>query len=413
MNTKTKMTRLGLFLMLAAGSGCGFISVNGRPLGSKAPANPTSAQEGEAVAKNTDASSASTQGTATAADTEPDEPPPVQVRRLVMKDLETAANLSGEPGQKRIPVAIESDRERVVEVFVVGGTGYTPDGDTGNAFADVRLEPEEPWQIEVSSRDDRGFELVVLDPDETPLDHRLVFGHPPAGATVEQRTLTDYSLFNTVFFIRATRDRLDPIAFAHGLFTTIDERFFVYATRPQKCSGAEEPLIVGEPLVARYAASGLDLQRANGQYLRCNDNDRNPYLSIERPQQVNMPPAVKPQVQYVENLWKEEEFAGRASSNPRIAKYLEHKAKVEACFDREWDELDPDHKASRYDVVEVSGGKVRRVEGLAEQINRKVDQRCGMSKLVRERTAIRQAIAKEDAKRVEKGLEEVAARFAK
>lgn len=53
------------------------------------------------------------------------------------------------------------------------------------------------------------------------------------------------------------------------------------------------------------------------------------------------------------------------------------------------------------------------MEGLAERINRKVDQRCGMSKLMRERTAIREAIAKDDAKRVEQGLEEVAARFAK
>jgi len=136
--------------------------------------------------------------------------------------------------------------------------------------------------------------------------------------------------------------------------------------------------------------------RANGQRASCKVevSELDSAFTATRPAKVVLPPPVKPSVHEVAMLWNDEEFLPYAGANPRIAKYKQQKAKASACFDKAWDKLDPDGVASKYDVVSLENGHVKKVEGLADRLQRKVDAQCGLGKLMTERAAIRKALEK-------------------
>lgn len=405
MKTAMLSTLLGLGL-----AGCSLfqVTVNGKPVGG--------AEGTEAAADGT--TPAATDGTTAATEQGP--------AKLPGKKLELAESLA-EPvviegkhtGEQLVPVKITSKTPRKISVIVLGGYAFR--GYSGGGRIDsVKVSPDEPLEFDVQStkgEDKRPWHLVVKDDEQTTFTGKtVVYGNPRAGATLKERVLNDYSVLSAGIRIAGDQSPSSP-EFAAELFTTIDERFFVWMKKERPCHDATGPISTTEPLLLDFlGGNSVNLRRANGEQAMCyiDNADLDLELTTKRPAELTMPPAVPPKVSETGNLWNEEEYLPLAESVPRIAAYKERKAKVSACFDKEWSKHDPDGKAGDYDVVQYdSRGNVKKVESMSDRIFRKVDKVCKVTALEKERESIREQLRKEGEAASAKSIEQVAARFAK
>jgi hypothetical protein len=404
MKTAMLSTLLGLSL-----AGCSLfqVTVNGKPVGgaagTEAPADGTAPAAGDGTTVATE------QGPA----------------KLPGRDIKLAESLA-EPvvlegkhtGEQMVPVKITSKTPRKISVIVLGGYAYR--GSSGSERLDnVKVSPEEPLEFDVRSsqgEDKRPWHLVVKDDEQTTFTGKtVVHGNPRAGATLKERVLDDYSVLSAGIRIAGDQSQSTP-EFAAELFTTVDERFFVWVKKERPCHDATGPIAPGEPLLLDFlGGNSVNLRRANGERAMCyiDNADLDFELTTTRPAEITMPPAVPPKVSETGNIWSEEEFLPQAESVPRIATYKERKAKVSACFDKEWSKHDPDGKAGDYDVVQYdSRGNVKKVESMSDRIFRKVDKVCKVTALETEREGIREQLRKDGEAASAKSIETVAARFA-
>lgn len=405
---KTAMLCALLGLSLA---GCSLfqVTVNGKPVGGAAGT--------EAAADGT------TPATGDAATTAAAEQGPA---KLPGKKLELAESLADpvvlegkHTGEQMVPVKITSKTARKISVIVLGGYAYR--GYSGSERIDsVKVSPDEPLEFDVQSvkgEDKRPWHVIVRDDEQTTFTGKTaVYGNPRAGAKLQERVLDDYSVLSAGVRIAGDQSQSSP-EFAAELFTTVDERFFVWLKKERPCHDATGPISAGEPLLLDFlGGNSVNLRRANGERAMCyiDNADLDLELTTERPAELVMPPAVPPKVSETGNIWNDEEFLPRAESVPRIAAYKERKAKVSACFDKEWSKHDPDGKAGDYDVIQYdSRGNVKKVESMSDRIFRKVDRVCKVTALEKEREGIREQLRKEGEAASAKSIEKVAARFAK
>ena len=406
--------RAAIALLALSTSACGLftVTVNGKTRGPGAEEASPSGPAAESAAVDSPTKSAKT----AASDAEP---APVPVERIALPtEVPQPVVLSGGPTPREaqgVPIEVTSTQPRKVSVYVVGGWGYQSGGGS-RRLEHKKITADEPFTFEVKSSGDWPWHVVVVDDKQTMMSAETsVYGHPKDGAPIRERVLSDYSLFGTQMGRRLANDESQRSpTFAAELFAKLDERFFVFVKEERRCNDATGPLLVGEPLLLDFLGSGtaVDFRRANGERARCYIDDLDIDLTTERPSEVVLPPAVPPKVRETQNLWRDEEFLSLAESNARIAAYVERKKKTEACFDREWDKHDPDGVASRYDYVKYdSRGRVKKVEGMADRIQRKVDKKCKIPALEKERAAIRDELRKQGEERSREALRKVAARF--
>lgn len=409
MRTALLCSLLGLNL-----AGCGLfqITVNGKPMG-KTPGGEAAAADGTA---------ATSDGTTAAGATASAEPAKLPAREVKLAEaMPEPVVLEGKPtGEQRVPVKVVTTTPRKVSVVVLGGWAYQ--GSSGHSRLDgVKVTPDEPLEFEIKSKngdDPRPWHVVVADVEQTYFTGKnVVYGHPRAGAKLEERVLDNYSVLSSGMGHRIAGGQTPQSPeFAAELFATVDERFFVYTKKERTCYAATGTIAPGEPLLFDFRGSGssIYLRRANGERADCNIQDLELELTTEKPAEIVMPPAVPPKVSETQNLWNDEEFLPLADQNPRIAAYKERKAKVSACWDKEWDKHDPDSKAGDYDVVQYdSRGNIKKVESMSDRIMRKVDKVCKFTSLKEERDAIREELRKDGEARSAEAMKVVAARFAK
>lgn len=404
---KTAMLCALLGLSLA---GCSLfqVTVNGKPVGGAAGSE---AADGTAPA-------ASDGSTAAATEQGPAKLPGKHIK--LADSLAEPVVLEGKhTGEQMVPVKITSKTARKISVIVLGGYAYR--GYSGSERIDsVKVSPDAPLEFDVQSikgEDKRPWHVIVRDDEQTTFTGKTaVYGNPRAGAKLQERVLDDYSVLSAGVRIAGDQSQSSP-EFAAELFTTVDERFFVWLKKERPCHDATGPISAGEPLLLDFlGGNSVSLRRANGERAMCyiDNADLDLELTTERPAEIVMPPAVPPKVSETGNIWNDEEFLSLADQKPRIASYKERKAKVSACFDKEWSKHDPDGKAGDYDVVQYdSRGNVKKVESMSDRIFRKVDRVCKVTALEKEREGIREQLRKEGEAESAKSIEKVAARFAK
>ncbi len=231
----------------------------------------------------------------------------------------------------------------------------------------VRAEAKGTWTV------------VAWDGDKTQLDPTLRFGQPANDAPVLQRMLAIYA----PYFIGRWCDKATGATAeaAHKLFTTLPRSFFVFAGSSDK--GASAPR-AGEPLLA--IARGTD-----DVFVLMNDGGCHVVeardLAIEPPGAPQLPAPRPLDIKLAKdhnNRYEDEPFL--AVAEPAVvAAYREHKRTGWACYDREWDKLDPDQNASKLIVVTSQAGKVSKVEDLTTKFDRIAKQKCNMKPLFAER----------------------------
>lgn len=412
------MKRLALCSLIGLGlglgsAGCGLfqVTVNGKPVGG--PGSEQAAADGSGVAPTGDGAPA-----ATPAETKPAKLPAREVK-LAESLVEPVVIEGKATGDQVVPIKIVSSTPRKISLVVLGGhviRSYS----NSSRVDDVKVTPDEPLELDLKSDrsdDPRPWHLVVLDEEQTLFTGKtVVYGHPRAGAKLEERELDEYSVLSSGVMLAGGQSS-SSAEFAADLFTSVDERFFVWMKKERTCYGGTGPLRVGEPLLLDFlGGSSVYLRRANGERADCNipQDELDLELATDRPATIVMPPAVPPKVSETQNLWNDEEFLPLADARPRIAAYKERKAKVSECFSREWDKHDPSGNASKYDVVQYdSRGNVKKVESMSDRIMRKVDKVCKVTALEKERDGIREQLRKEGEAQSVKSLALVAARFEK
>jgi len=397
--------------------GCGLfqVTVNGKPVG-KTPGGEQAAADGTAATGDGSTATAANGATGEA------QPAKLPAREVKLADAmpEPVVIEGKHTGTQMVPVKIVTKTPRKISVVVLGGYAYQ--GYSGSGRIDsVKITPDEPLTFDVQSvqgDDPRPWHVVVRDDEQTTFTGKtVVYGNPRAGSKLQERVLNDYSVLSAGVRLAGGERAQSSPEFAAELFTTVDERFFVFTKKERPCHDATGPLQVGEPLLLDFISSNnVQLRRANGERAMCylDVNDLDLELTTERPAEIVMPPAVPPKVSETSNLWNDEEFLPLADQEPRIAAYKERKAKVSECFDREWSKHDPDGKAGDYDVVQFdSRGNIKKVESMSDRISRKVDKVCKVTALEKEREAIRKELRAEGEAKSAASLEVVAARFAK
>jgi hypothetical protein len=409
MRTALLCSLLGLSL-----AGCGLfqVTVNGKVV--RGPGS-EEAKAAEAAAANGTTADASASGEA--------KPAKLPARDVKLADaMPEPVVLEGKhTGELMVPVKVVTKTPRKISVVVLGGYAYQDQGYSGSTRLDnVKVTPEEPLVFDVKSAqgpDPRPWHVVIADDEQTFLSGKtVVYGNPRAGAKLEERQLGDYSVLGSNMGQRLVggQSQRSP-EFAAELFTSVDERFFVWLKKERSCYGATGPISTGEPLLLdSFSGNSSTFRRANGERADCNLDDVELDVTTTRPGEIVMPPAVPPAVSETQNLWSDEEFLPLASEVPRIAAYKERKAKVSECWNREWEKHDPDGKAGDYDVIQYdSRGQIKKVESMSDRIMRKVDKVCKFTALEKERDGIREQLRKEGEAKSAKELEGVAARFAK
>lgn len=397
-------------------AGCGLfqVTVNGKVV--RGPGSEEAkAADGTGTAQNAD-------GTTTASAEQGPAKLPARDVKLADAMPEPAVIEGKHTGEQMVPVKVVTKTPRKISVVVLGGYAYQNNGYSGSQRIDsVKVTPDEPLVFDVKSEqgpDPRPWHVVIADDEQTFFSGKnVVYGNPRAGAKLEERQLSDYSVLGSNMGQRLVggQSQRSP-EFAAELFTSVDERFFVWLKKERSCYGATGPISTGEPLLLDRTSGGrsANFRRANGEWADCNLDDMELDVTTTRPAEIVMPPAVPPQVSLTQNLWNDEEFLPLADEVPRIAAYKERKAKVSECWNREWDKHDPDGKAGDYDVIQYdSRGQIKKVESMSDRIMRKVDKVCKFTALEKERDAIREQLRKEGEAKSAKALEGVATHFAK
>jgi hypothetical protein len=258
------------------------------------------------------------------------------------------------------------------------------------------------WRVALADRDFR----PVLDD---------VYDHPGADAPFADRMLGAYSLIN----YNNTTSTL-----VHELFMKVDESFFVYPKDKLECAD-ERRLLVNEPVIVQSAnltaALGYWVARANGDFLLCSpvarrgEDSAGPiesYFSLTKPAKVVMPPPARPVQVTGPDFDVNEEFLDQADDVPRIARYVQLKQKMQACSEAAWEALDPNKASGQVSIVEMDRrGEVVKSETIAAKIQRKVDARCNLPAMRREREAIRAELAKASSAESARQMALVQARF--
>ncbi len=266
------------------------------------------------------------------------------------------------------------------------------------------LRASAPLKFWVSSKPNTEIVVVAFSPIETQPSSEDVFSRPSASAKVSERTLRRHSVIPLLQRAHLGGGVSHASAtLARDLFTTIDRSLVLYATdtTTSRCG-----LAVGEPVLL------LDVRvmQPNGRVTECASNVED-YLSTTPPSTLVLPAPEQP-VLHTYNTWDEEEFAGRAATDPRIAKYLAKKAIARECDIKTWEKLDPSGRASHYDVISYDAkGKVKSVEGYGDKLSRQVTAQCHEDALFKERDLIRAAAAKTFVAEEKKRLEEIKRRL--
>jgi len=230
------------------------------------------------------------------------------------------------------------------------------------------VRPSTPLEIRVDCKPGTDVVVVVYSPVETKPAVGDVFSLPKEGAKASERNLKNHSFFHQLEWAHQVRGVSHVSAQLAGeLFTSIDRSFVLYATDPK---ASHCGLLMGEPVLLFDV---LVLQ-PNGRFAECERNVDD-FLSPTPPATLAMPAPEQP-VLHTYNTWNEEEFVGRAATDPRIAKYVAKKEIARQCDIKTW-----------------------------EKLARQVAKQCQEDALFKERDAIRASLAKlfmgEETKRLE------------
>lgn len=327
--------------------------------------------------------------------------PPTRSRNVALGAIMTSA-VSVEGSESVVTLVVTSEKARKIRILGVGAS-------EDHARRDIALEPGQPQEFRVKGQKPKWW-VAIVDPEQTRVSVENVYGPPGPAASVSARVLDEYTFLPSFNGGRFHPDGgLETRAFVAELFQKLDESFFVYATKDLDCAPkAGEPLLLEE---SNARTRRFKLRAANGDRHECFGPIAE-LLSTTRPSRVVMPEPAPYRVHETSNLWQDEEFFSLADRNPRIAQYIGKKKAASQCFDETWNKLDPDGTANRYDLVSFDGsGNVKKVEGYADKLQRKVDSKCKLDKLMKERAEIRKGIEGQWKKDGTALLKEIEARF--
>lgn len=292
-----------------------------------------------------------------------------------------------------------------LRVHVFGAEGEVVDGDArayldtgsragGTGVRGKYAAGDHVMWVQVPASAAGEFTVVIWDGDHTPLDPTARHGAPADAAPVHERYLSSY----LPWFVTAScgAPTVGTARVAEQLFTSLPRGFFVFPRRPVSGSNAGGPSPKpGEPVLIMNAApsmGGSDRQvtvlSADGVCYSAEQSG----LDVTPPTKVALPKQRELRIvrgRDQPDRWADEDLMPLFDPAAAAA-YRARKARVHVCYDAEWDKLDPDHRAGRYDVATIENGRVRKIEALTAKFDRIASAKCGAQKIWTERDKLEQ-----------------------